>query len=94
MKLWHLHSATLKGFYASEVYVAAPNQGAAQELAFDAFLDYLDGCIEDMGFVPGHSLYEDDDDFAEQRQELVEAFNAELSNLKEVPGGAAIFRRE
>ena len=94
MKLWHLHSETVKGFYASEVFVAAPNQGAAQELAFDAFLIYLDNCIEDLGFIPGHNLDEEDPDFVPRRHALVKAFSAELPRLREIPDQATVLRRD
>lgn len=95
IKLFHMHSTIVDGFYASEVYVAAPDKDAAEEIAFDTFLEWLDDQIADWCFPCG--LDPEDDDYNEKRNQVIKTFSEELTaRLQPVPGPypAAILTRE
>ena len=88
-KLWHLHSEILKGFYASDVYVAAANHIQAQNLAYAAFIKFLDQQLDEMGYFLEVSKWDDQGDYLWARQDLLHRFGQELQGLKAVEGNTA-----
>ena len=52
MKLWHMHSDVLDGFYSSEVYVAATSRSFALIKGMEAYDRYIEEYLDCFGIHP------------------------------------------
>lgn len=93
MKLWHMHSETLKGFYASEVFAAGEDETTAIEAALRAYDYWLAEQIREYLIHPLVNMETDEDGYELEARKVREAFHSELKGkLKSVPRHATIFR--
>lgn len=80
MKLWHMHSDVLQGFYASEVYVAATSRSFALIKGMEAYDRHISEYIESIGIHPLISdNWPEDELFKEQALAKRNEFSIELS---------------
>jgi hypothetical protein len=93
MTLYHAHSAVLRGFYQSDVFVAADNDESAVWKAVTAFKRYAKGQMDNYTLSDHTSEWIDQDEpgHEAQLQALCDAFEAEMrARLAPVGGNAAI----
>lgn len=92
-QLWAVHSQTLKGFYASEVYVVAATKEEAVRRAGEVYDTWIDEEVNSphWGY---HPLVDDpfDDDLPEQAAEVRARFMAEVEEKIFPQGIGLIFR--
>lgn len=92
MKLWHMHSDLLGGFYASDVYAAGESLTDAVHVALLAYDRWLGERLEETIAHPlGDYCEKGDEGFAEHCKTCRDLFKAELKEkLKPVSGRALI----
>lgn len=93
--LWHMTSATLEGFYASEVFVAARNRDDACQTALHAYDGWIKNALKDRGFHPLISdCFPDDEEFDEQAKAKRREFHDEVkAKLTQTTRRGMIFYR-
>lgn len=91
MKLWHMSSTVLEGFYASEVYAAAMYKAHAIHVALLAYDRWIEEYEEDFFCHPLIVLEPEEKGYEELAQETRLRFHNELKDkLKPCPGRAYI----
>lgn len=92
--LWYFHSETLRGFYASEVYVVAADLDGAVAKAVEEYDIFIAKRLVDYGTDFLTDVYPDDPEYVVQAKACRDAFVAEATDkLRPIPSGAIIFHR-
>lgn len=93
MLLWHMHSAVLKGFYASEVIVMGADKKEAQVQAGLAFGRYISEMEEEYHCNFLTESFPWDPEYEAEKMKLVERFMQETEKLEQVGYAGLIIHR-